>query len=258
MAEFKNEDLSGSTFEELSLADARFHDVTLRNARFDWVDMRGVTIDGAWFADVTIDADLENVVINGVDVVPLIEAELDRRYPGREKTRPDDPQGYREAWDMLEHLWAQTVERARGFTEGQLHESVNGEWSFIETQRHLVFATDAWIRRALLGDPRPWSPLDLPHDEMEDAPSVPRDREVRPSLDEVLVLRKDRQATMRKVLDDLTDEQLAGVTEPVLEPGYPESVSFRVTRCLRAILNEEFEHRRFAERDLDILAGGNS
>ena len=254
MAEFKNEDLSGSTFEELSLADARFHDVTLRNARFDWVDMRGVQINGAWLKDVTIDADLDNVVINGVDVLPLIEAELDRRHPGREKMRPEDPQGYREAWDLLEDLWAQTVERARGFTPEQLHESVNGEWSFIETQRHLVFATDAWIRRALLGDPVPWSPLDLPHDEMEDQPSVPRDREVRPSLDEVLALRQDRQATMREVLDNLTHEQLAGMTEPVLEPGYPESESFAVTRCLRAILNEEFEHRRFAERDLDVLA----
>jgi DinB superfamily len=34
-----------------------------------------------------------------------------------------------------------------------LHESVGGEWSFIETLRHLVFATDSWIRRAILGDP---------------------------------------------------------------------------------------------------------
>ena len=254
MADFKNEDLSGSTFEELSLADARFHDVTLRNARFEWVDMRGVQIEGAWFKDVTINADLDNVVINGVDVLPLIEAELDRRHPGREKMRPEDPQGYREAWDLLETLWAQTVQRARGFTEEQLHESVNGEWSFIETQRHLVFATDAWIRRALLGDPSPWSPLGLPHDEMDDIPSVPRDREIRPSLDVVLAVRKERQATMREVFDKLTDDQLEGMTEPVLEPGYPESESFTVTRCLRCILNEEFEHRLYAERDLDLLA----
>jgi hypothetical protein len=43
----------------------------------------------------------------------------------------------------------------------------------IETQRHLVFATDAWVRRAILGDPTPWHPLNLPHDEMPDEPSVP-------------------------------------------------------------------------------------
>jgi hypothetical protein len=40
-----------------------------------------------------------------------------------------------------------------------------------------------------LAEPSPWDPLDLPHDEMPDEPSVPRDRGARPSLDEVLALR---------------------------------------------------------------------
>jgi hypothetical protein len=43
------------------------------------------------------------------------------------------------------------------------------------------------------------------------------------------------------------------MTEPVTEPGYPESKSFPVRRCLGAIVNEEWEHRLFAERDLDVL-----
>jgi hypothetical protein len=34
-----------------------------------------------------------------------------------------------------------------------------------------VFATDAWVRRAVLGDPSPWDALDLPHDEMPDIPA---------------------------------------------------------------------------------------
>jgi uncharacterized protein YjbI with pentapeptide repeats len=34
---------------------------------------------------------------------------------------------------------------------------------------------------------------------------------------------------------------------------YPEPESFPVRRCLGAILNEEWEHRLFAERDLDVL-----
>ena len=134
-----------------------------------------------------------------------------------------------------------------------LHERVNGEWSFIETLRHLVFATDAWVRRAILGEPSPWDPLDLPHDEMPGQPSVPRDRGARPSLDEVLALRADRMATVRQVIADLTDEKLAGLTEPVREPGYPEPESFAVRRCLQAILNEEWAHRRYAERDFDSL-----
>ena len=56
---------------------------------------------------------------------------------------------------MVERLWDGTVARARRLDPDLLHESVDGEWSFIETLRHLVFATDSWIRRAILGDPAP-------------------------------------------------------------------------------------------------------
>ena len=139
-----------------------------------------------------------------------------------------------------------------------LHERVEGEWSFIETLRHLVFATDAWVKRAILGEPSPWDPLDLPYDEMPDEPGVPRDRGARPSLGEVLALRADRMATVRQVIADLTDGKLAGMTEPVREPGYPEPESFAVRRCLQAILNEEWEHRLYAERDLDVIESRSS
>ena len=72
-------------------------------------------------------------------------------------------------------------------------------------------------------------------------------------LDQVLALRADRMATVRQVIADLTDEKLAGLTEPVTEPGYPEPRELPVRRCLRAILNEEWQHRLYAERDLDAL-----
>ena len=196
---------------------------------------------------------IEDVRVNGVDVVPLVEAELNRRYPDRAKMRPADADGYRQAWDILERLWQQTVDRARGMDPDLLHERVDDEYSFIETLRHLVFATDAWVSRAILGQPSPWDPLGLPHDEMPDEVDVPRDRAARPSLDQVLALRADRMATVRGVLAGLTDAALAGMTEPVTEPGYPEPESYPVRRCLQAILTEEWEHRLYAERDLDLL-----
>jgi hypothetical protein len=59
-----------------------------------------------------------------------------------------------------------------------------------------VFATDAWMRRAMLGDPSPWDPEG---------------------------------------------------------PGWPEPRAFPVRECLSVILNEEWEHRLYAERDLDTL-----
>ena len=244
-------------FEHMSLQGAVFHDVDLSGATFDNVNLNGATIR-AVMIDASIDGDIRNLQVWGVDVMPLIDAELNRRHPGREKMRPADADGYREAWDLLERLWAETVDKARTLPPERLHESVNGEWSFIETQRHLVFATDAWVRRTVLGDPSPWDPLDLPHDEMPDIPPVPRDRAVRPSLDEVLALRADRMGTVRTVIAGLTDERLTELTKPVPEPGYPASDSYQVGECLTCILGEEWEHRMYAERDLAALRAESS
>jgi hypothetical protein len=212
-------------------------------------------MNGVELADVTINGEFQNLVLNGVDVAPLVEAELDRRDPDRVKMRPTDPPGFREAWDTVERLWAGTVDRARGLDPALLHESVDGEWSFVETLRHLAFATDAWVRRGILGDPAPWNPLDLPWDEMSETPGVPRDRDVRPSLDDVLALRGDRMASVRAVVDGLTDESLDAVSEPIDAPGWPPPVPLEVRHCLLVVLNEEYHHRLYAERDLDALTG---
>jgi DinB superfamily len=69
----------------------------------------------------------------------------------------------------------------------------------------------------------------------------------------MLALRADRMATVRQVLADLSDDKLGAMTEPVTEPGYPQPESFPVRRCLGAVVNEEWEHRLCAERDLDVL-----
>jgi hypothetical protein len=253
MADFIGADLRGSRFEQVELGGAELRAVDLTGARFLGVDLTGVVMRGVDLVDVDIYGEVENLTINGVDIGPLVTAELDRRYPLRAKMRPADPAGFREAWDILERLWDETVERARRLDPELLHESVGGEWSFIETLRHLVFATDCWIRRAILGDPSPWDALDLPWDEMPDTPGVPRDRGARPSLDAVLELRRDRMSTVRQVIEGLTAASLNGHTEPVEGPGWPRPRSYPVRECLRCILNEEWEHRLYAERDLAAL-----
>jgi len=233
VVEFKNEDLSGSRFRNVDLTDAK--------------------IRGALLVNLDIDGYIENLRINEVDVGPLIEAELNRRYPERAKLRPSDADGFREAWAVIERSWPPTIERARRLAPELLHERVDGEWSFIETLRHLVFATDAWVKRAVLGEASPYDPLGLPHDEMGDVPGVPGDLGARPTLDDVLALRADRLATVRKVMAGLTDEVLAGETDPIPPPGYPAAGSYPVRRCLQAVVTEEWEHRLFAERDLGHL-----
>jgi DinB family protein/pentapeptide repeat protein len=243
MVEFVRQDLSGARFEQVDFSRAWF-----RNVYFT-----GATVRGAWLEDVDIDGELRNVRINGVEIVPLVEAELNRRYPERRKLDPADADGFREAWAIIERVWPPTVERARRLSPELLDERVDGEWSFIETLRHLIFATDAWVRRAILGLPEPYSPLGLPHDEMESDPSVPNDPGARPSLDEVIQLRADRMSTVHDLMATLTDDVVAGQTDPVPPPGYPPAGSYSVRRCLRAIVTEEWLHRLYAERDLAVL-----
>jgi DinB superfamily/Pentapeptide repeats (9 copies) len=263
MADFHQQDLADSRFEQVHLQRATFHEVHLNEADFNDVDLTGARFREAWFKDVVmrgvgfvnveISGEIESLTVNGVDVAPLVQAELDRREPDLVKMRPTDPDGFREAWDILERLWADTVERARALPAAALHESVDDEWSFIETLRHLAFATECWLYRAILGDPSPWDPLSLPWDGMPDTEGVPRDRDARPSLDEALALRLDRQAAVRRYIDKLDEATLASDTVPVEGPGWPKPRAYPVRECLLTLLNEEWWHRQFALRDLALL-----
>jgi hypothetical protein len=248
VTDYLRQDWSHSRFEEVDFSQSRFHNVYFQDT----------VIRGAWLQRVEIDGYVDAVTVNGVDIGPLVEAELDRRDPDRTLVRPTDADGFRVAWEVVVRRWDGAVRRARALPEELLHERVGGEWSFIETLRHLVMATDAWVLRALLGEPRPFHPLGLPHTEMAaDTPGVPNDTEARPSLEEVLAVRADRMATVGRLIAELTDERLDEMTEPVPEPGYPESASFPVRRCLGAIINEEWLHREYAERDLAVLEAGS-
>lgn len=256
MAEFSHEDLRGSRFERVDLTGSEFRASDLTGVQFRAVELHRVRMRGVELVDVDIYGELRNVTVNGVEIAPFVDAELNRRYPDRARMRPTDPDGFREAWTILERLWGETVARASRLDPKLLHESVDGEWSFIETLRHLAFATDAWLRRCVLGDPAPWDPLDLPWDEMRDTPGIPRDRDARPSLDTVLALRRDRMSGVRAFLTGLTQEKLDSDTDPVEGPGWPPPERFPVRECLQIIVIEEWEHRLYAERDLAVLEAG--
>jgi hypothetical protein len=244
--------MSMTRFQDQDLTGAHFERVSLRDARMKGVDLTGVQMRGVELVDVEIHGELQNVVVNGVDIAPLVEAELNRRMPERAKMRPDDSDGFREAWAILERLWQDTVARAMTFPAAALHQNVDDEWSFIQTLRHLNFAAAAWVGRMVLGNPSPWHPLDLPWDEAPGWNGIPWDREARPSLDEVLTVRRDRRAMVRRLLESLTDEHLAG-NVTCSEPGWPRLEDFPIKECLLIVLNEEWQHRLYAERDLDKL-----
>ena len=64
--------------------------------------------------------------------------------------------------DRSRPLWEATLDRARLLPEARLHEQVDGEWSLVETQRHLLFAGDAWLGNAVLEEAAPYHPLGFP------------------------------------------------------------------------------------------------
>jgi hypothetical protein len=242
MVEFHDQDLSGSVFVDVDLSGARFRNVALEGARFV----------GAWAPRLELDGDFEELTFNGIDLIPFYRAEMVRRHPEFALLPPADAAGFRELFARLEELWAATVERARALPEGLVHERVEGEWSFVETVRHTLFVFDAWLRRAVLHEVAPYDDLDLAHDELGRLDGVPSRPEARPTLDEVLALRAERVAIARDFFAGLTDERLAEETT-VTGPGYPVAGTYAVRRCLRAVVNEEWWHHRFAERDLTVL-----
>jgi hypothetical protein len=75
---------------------------------------------------------------------------------------------------------------------------------------------------------------------------------VRPALAEVLEVRDTRMTMVRGIVDGLTDDDLERECPRLPAPGNPEE-TYTLGRCLKVIMREECEHRRFAVRDLAVL-----
>ncbi len=236
------------------LRDAEFAGADLRGARFTGADLSGVVMRGVEVRQAEIDAPWlahsGSFLVNGVDVIPLVEAELNRRFPGRAERRTADPEGLRTAWEALERAWAAVLARVAAMPPGTVDVSVGGEWSFAQTLRHLVLATDTWLRRAVLGIAQPFHPIGQTDDGAADGGL---DMSVFvtaiPSYPEVLEVRAGRVAMVRDFLTTVTPEELAVTRRNPWEPEHPETT----LSCLHVILEEEWEHLRYAVRDLDAI-----
>ena len=234
----------------------RFDDEDLTGAEFRECDLSRARLVGVVMQDAEIDGLVTNLVVNGVEVMSYVEAELDRRHPVRLLIRSDEPAELREAWRQLRGDWATTVGRVRSMPAGSEHRGVDGEWSMVETLRHLVFVYDSWFRRCVLGLTEPFTPMGLAPSFVPDQEEQGLDRSARPSLEEVLRAR-DRQASeIEEWLAEVTPEQLAQ-TAPVPDGDEwpPYARGRRVRQCLGTVLDEEWAHHGFCVRDLDKLSG---
>jgi hypothetical protein len=235
MRRFVEEDLTGAEFRECQLDGARFAGVV----------MQGAEIDGF----------VTHLVVNGVDVSGYVETELDRRHPVRLLIRSDQPVALQDAWHQLDVDWATTIARMRQ-TPGVEHETVNGEWSAVQTLRHLIFVHDSWFRRCCLGSADLFTPMGL-------GPSVEPYRQahgldlaLEPSLDEVVSVRQAQAAELESWLASVAPEELAAPAPVPDDDVWPPYARGRTVRqCLGTVLTEQWEHHRFTCRDLDLIAG---
>ena len=227
-------DLAGAVFWGADLSGARFRDVNLTDAK----------ISHAWLVNVDIDALVDTVVINGVDVTAYVN-ERDPWYPLRAMLRPSDPEGMRATWAALEDEWAKTITQAEALPDDTLQVSVNDEWSFVQTLRHLVFAMDKWFTAPILG--AGFHPMGLPNSGSVDLPWPGLDDELRPSVSEALAVRADRTTRFRDHLATVAATDFTGPID-VLENG-----THPVQECIYTVFEEEFWHNRYARRDLAQL-----
>jgi hypothetical protein len=235
-----------------SLAGARVVDADFSAARLHAPNFEGARITDGWFAGADISGDLHGLRLNGVEVQPLVAAELDRRFPERVKLRAADPAALAEAWTMIEGMWSPTVARARALPRPLLAERVDDDWSFVETHRHLILATDCWLRRMVKGEERPYHPWGLAGTWLADPASWGLDPTAEPTVDDVLAVRREHMDAVQQTIAAATPAELERVCIPPNSLGHPNQPR-TVLQCLRVILSEEWEHHQYAVRDLDYL-----
>jgi hypothetical protein len=199
------------------------------------VEIAGMDIDAPWLSEGP------GLRVNGIDVTPFVEKELDRRFPGRGERRAESPAGLREAWAAADRAWEAAIERAAALPAGSVDVRIDGEWSFSETLRHLVHGIDIWLCKAVLGFAEAdFHPLGLGYGSMASEAS---------SFDDVLAARAGRAAMVRDFLAGVTDESLDEERRNPHNPANAETVR----HCLHVILKESWDHLRFALRDLDAI-----
>jgi hypothetical protein len=231
-------------FEFRDLSDAEFWGVDLRRATFRDVDLTGARISHARLVDVDIDAEIDHLVINGVDVTTFVN-ERDVWFGLRSQVRPTDADGMRQAWQTFRSAWGAAIERAQAVPAEQRHTSVDGEWSFVQTVRHLVFATDKWFTAPILGGG--FHRIGLPNTGSADFGWPGVDPAADPSFEDAVAAWRDRSTQLSGHLDGIEPAGL-DVEVDVLENG-----TSTVRDGIGVVFEEHFEHLRYATRDLDRL-----
>jgi len=160
----------------------------------------------------------------------------------------------------VDTVWSETIERARRLDDELVRQRVDGEWSFVETLRHLIFVSDAWLGRTIMSEAEPYHRLGIPPDHGigEPDPAVDVgpwgiDVFAEADLDDVVAVRDERTRQMRALVADLSDGDLRSLCANNTAPGFPASTRIPVQVAIDVVIGEEWAHHGFAHRDLTKL-----
>jgi len=236
----------GQEFEGATFVGTSFKGATLRSSDVSGVTMRAVDLGGL---DIdSHDLFFGSLIVNGVDVVPFVDAELNRQFPGRELQKAQTLKGLRDGWDAVQAAWEKTVTDT---PPEMVDAHVEDEWSLSETLRHLVLATDAWLHGAIMRMEQPFHPIGLI---FTGAAEMGFDLSIfqaeAPAFEDILAVRTERQQMVSNFLATATPELLAEERDNPWGGGdwHPT-----VGDCVRVILEEEWAHLRYVRRDLALL-----
>ena len=245
---FEGKDLSEAMFWGVDLQGSYFRDTNLSNSRFFHTFWNDVSVDGV----------INRLVVNGVDVTDYVNTH-DRWYPLRTQLEPATADELRSVWSTLQSHWSDLLNRVAQHEPEVALQSVNGEWSLRDTLRHLLFAMDKWFFVPILDpildservstlDKQSYTSIGLPNTESQDLDWPGIDRHADPSFDDVLRIHSERYELFTQFIktlrfDDLPDSVDVG-----------ENGSVPAVMCFYVVLEEEFEHLRYALRDLDLNA----
>jgi hypothetical protein len=230
-------------------SNERIVEADFSGAWFHSVNFSNVKISNAWLFNVDISGLVGNLSVNGVDVSAFVETELNKRHPERLLLAPFDADGMRTAWTAIEAFSGATLVRARALPPEKLNESVAEEWSFVETLRHLVFATDRWITGPVLRDPNPFHPLGC---------RTLRTTARRGNTSTSARADARRGGGRAPRTDGPVADLVKGVNADDLnrQVPSPNGGTTSVMSCLHVVFRDEWWHDQYANRDLAILERG--
>jgi hypothetical protein len=192
---------------------------------------------------VSIDGVIDRFVVNGVDVTEYINSH-DRWYPLRNDLSPEDEVGIHSAWSRLVAEWDRLYALVADLSEDVPMRSIDGEWSLRDTLRHMLFVHDKWFNWPL-GGRRTFTAIGLPNTGSQGGEWPGLDLSRDPTFDATLAERRVQVSSFGDFIEKLSLRELPEMSE-ILENG-----SVPTLVCFHAILEEEFEHLRYAWRDIE-------